>query len=260
MKRTAKRIFTAVLALTLALLLGTAALAADPAFTFDLTVDGEHTKTVAPGDIVTVLLTLQRTDADAGYTMYAMQDEILYDPDFFELVEGGALLTSGVQSTDITLRDGMREFYMNYLSLSGGAAWNARTVVGSVQFRVKAESGTSKITSQNYLVAREDGSDSYSCTAEDVTIIVSTDCRVRFEPNGGSAVEDQTVPYGEHVILPENPQREDWYFAGWYADMDLKTMWDFENDTVQGNMTLYARWTKDKSEAFGLTGGSGPWL
>ena len=48
MKRTAKRIFTAVLALTLALLLGTAALAADPAFTFDLTVDGEHTKTVAP--------------------------------------------------------------------------------------------------------------------------------------------------------------------------------------------------------------------
>ncbi len=85
-----------------------------------------------------------------------------------------------MQSTDITLRDGMREFYMNYLSLSGGAAWNARTVVGSVQFRVKAESGTSKITSQNYLVAREDGSDSYSCTAEDVTIIVSTDCRVRF--------------------------------------------------------------------------------
>ena len=120
MKRTAKRIFTAALALVLALLLGTAALAADPAFTFDLTVDGEHTKTVAPGDIVTVLLTLQRTDADAGYTMYAMQDEILYDPDFFELVEGGALLTSGVQSTDITLRDGMREFYMNYLSLSGG--------------------------------------------------------------------------------------------------------------------------------------------
>ena len=126
MKRTAKRIFTAALALVLALLLGTAALAADPAFAFDLTVDGEHTKTVAPGDIVTVLLTLQRTDADAGYTMYAMQDEILYDPDFFELVEGGALLTSGVQSTDITLRDGMREFYMNYLSLSGGAAWNAR--------------------------------------------------------------------------------------------------------------------------------------
>ena len=58
------------------------------------------------------------------------------------------------------------------------------------------------------------------------------------------------------MTLPENPQREDWYFAGWYADMDLKTMWDFENDTVQGNMTLYARWTKDKSEAFGLTGGS----
>lgn len=259
MKRTAKRIFPALLALLLALLLGTAALAADPAFTFDLTVDGEHTKTVSPGDIVTVMLTLRRTDADSGYSMYAMQDEILYDPEFFELVEGGALLTSGVQSTDITLRDGMREFYMNYLSLSGGAAWNARTVVGTVQFRVLAGSGTSKITSQNYLVSREDGSGSYDCTAEDVTIVVSTDCRVRFESNGGSAVAEQTVPYGERAALPENPQREGWYFAGWYADMDFKTVWDFENDTVQGNMTLYARWTKDRSEAFDTTN-RGPWL
>lgn len=259
MKRTAKRIFFAALALLLALLLTTAALAADPTFTFDLTVDGEHTRTVNPGDIITVLLTLRRTDADTGYNMYAMQDELLYDPDFFELVEDGALLTSGVQSTDITLRDGMREFYMNYLSLSGGAAWNARTVVGTVQFRVIAESGTSKIMSRNYLVSREDGSESYVCTAEDVTIVVSTDCRVKFESNGGTAVEDQTVAYGETVARPEDPQRDDWYFAGWYADMDFKTVWDFENDTVQGNMTLYARWSKDKTEAVGTTG-SGPWL
>lgn len=259
MKRMAKRIFCVALTMALCMLLCAAGLAEDPTFTFDLTVDGEHTKTVNPGDIITVMLTLQRTDTDASYNMYAMQDELLYDPDFLELVEDSALLTSGVQSTQITLRDGMCEFYMNYLSLSGGAAWNARTVVGTVQFRVIANSGTSQISNQNYLVSRKDGSDSYACTAEDVTVVVSTDCRVKFESNGGNAVEDQIVPYGEHVTAPDEPQRDDWYFAGWYADMDFKTMWDFENDTVQGNMTLYARWTKEKAEAVGTTGSS-PWL
>ena len=102
----------------LALLLGTAALAADPAFTFDLTVDGEHTKPSPPATSSPCCSPLQRTDADVSYSMYAMQDEILYDPDFFELVEGGALLTSGVQSTDIALRDLVCvSFYMNYLAL-----------------------------------------------------------------------------------------------------------------------------------------------
>ena len=259
MRQMVKRTFFVVLTLVLCMLLCAAGLDDDPTFTFDLTVDGEHTKTATPGDIITVMLTLYRTDVDAGYNMYAMQDELLFDPDFFELVQDSALLTSGVQSTDITLRDGMREFYMNYLSLSGGTAWNARTVVGTVQFRVMAESGTSQIANRNYLVSRKDGSDSYACTAEDVTIVVSTDCRVKFESNGGTAVADQVVPYGERMIRPDDPQRDDWYFAGWYADMDFKTMWDFENDTVRGNMTLYARWTKDKTEAVGITG-SNPWL
>lgn len=51
-------------------------------YLFELSIDGSDTKQAAPGDIVTVALALKRTDADEGYTMYAMQDELCYDPEF----------------------------------------------------------------------------------------------------------------------------------------------------------------------------------
>ena len=44
-----------------------------------------------------------------------------------------------------------------------------------------------------------DGTDEYKASCQDVTIIISTDCTVTFEPNGGTAVPSQTVRYGETV-------------------------------------------------------------
>ena len=60
-------------------------------FSFELSVDGSDTKEVQTGDVITVLLRLKRTDSAEAYMMYAMQDEILYDSDFWRLthfVEG----------------------------------------------------------------------------------------------------------------------------------------------------------------------------
>lgn len=70
-------------------------------YLFELSIDGSGTKQAAPGDIVTVALALKRTDADEGYTMYAMQDELCYDPEFFELVENSAMTAASIETTDI---------------------------------------------------------------------------------------------------------------------------------------------------------------
>lgn len=43
-------------------------------FSFDLTIDGNETKEVKTGDVITVVLKLHRTDASASYTMYGMQN------------------------------------------------------------------------------------------------------------------------------------------------------------------------------------------
>lgn len=220
------------------------AYAAGEGFFFELSVDGSDTKYVQPGDVITVVFHLDRTDSDEPYPMYAMQNEIRYDSAFFELVEGSALLSDGIHTTDLGLRDNFREFYMNFLSLSGGEQWPARRLVGSIQLKVIASSGVTHITNQDYLVSSADGSGHYSATCQNVTVIISTDCTVHFETNGGTEIPDRTVRYGEKLLRPEDPVRKGYHVEGWYTDIDLKNPWDFENDTVQGNMTLYVKWAE----------------
>lgn len=211
-------------------------------YLFELAVDGSYQKEVQTGDIITVVFTLYRTDTDLESAMYAMQNEIRYDSSFFTLVEGSAMLSPGITTTQIGLRDNYREFYMNFVSLTGGEMWNAKRLVGSFQLKVTATSGVSKITNQDYLVSTAAGDSGFAAKSQDVTIIVSSDCTVKFESNGGSPVPSQTVTYGQTLARPDNPTREGYRFVGWYQDIDLQIPWDFDADTVQGNMTLYAKW------------------
>ena len=213
-------------------------------FLFELSVDGRDTREVKTGDIITVVLRLKRTDKIEDYTMYAMQDEIRYDSQFFELVEGSAVLSDGIVSTDIAMVDQYREFYMNYLSMSGGEQWKADSMVGSFQLKVIGTSGVSTISNQDYLVSVKDGSESYKCDASDVTIIISTECVVSFQTSGGSEIADVKAQFGEKLACPEEPVRDGYKFEGWYKDIHLTEEWDFERDTVQGNMSLYAKWSE----------------
>lgn len=211
-------------------------------FFFELSVDGKDIKEVETGDIITVVLRLKRTDASEEYIMHAMQDEIRYDSQFFELVEDSAVLSDGIVSTDIAMVDQYREFYMNYLSMSGGEQWKPDTMVGSFQLKVIGTAGVATISNQDYLVSVKDGSESYKCNAQNVKIIISTECVVSFQTSGGSELVDVKVQFGEKLVRPEDPVRNGYTFEGWYKDIYLTEEWDFENDTVQGNMSLYAKW------------------
>lgn len=213
-------------------------------FAFELSVDGKANKEVETGDIITVVLRLKRSDKSEDYTMYAMQDEIRYDSRFFELVEGSAVLSNGINSTDIAMVDQNREFYMNYLSMNGGETWKADTMVGSFQLKVIGTSGVATISNEDYIVSKKDGSESYVCEAQDVTVIISTECVVNFQTSGGSEIVDIKAQFGEKLTRPEDPTRDGYVFAGWYKDIHLTEKWDFEKDTIQGNMSLYAKWTE----------------
>ena len=239
-----KKVISVILAVVLLLSCAVTAYATDDSreFFFELTVDGASEKKVQPGDIITVVFTLYRSDSEDSYDMYAMQNEIRYDSEFFKLVEDSAMLTDGISTTEIGLRDTFREFYMNFVSLSGGESWNAKKLIGSFRLEVIGTSGVTKITNQDYLVSTADGKDSYAATCQDVTIILTTDCTVTFETNGGSEIPDLVAQYGETIARPDNPVREGYRLVGWYTDIDLKNPWDFDTDTVQGNMTLYAKW------------------
>lgn len=66
---------------------------------------------------------------------------------------------------------------------------------------------------------------------------------VTFDTKGrGEAPESITVECGSKIEKPENPTDEDFYLYGWYKDANYMTEWNFENDRITENTTLYARW------------------
>jgi uncharacterized repeat protein (TIGR02543 family) len=67
---------------------------------------------------------------------------------------------------------------------------------------------------------------------------------VAFNSQGGSAVDSQTVPYGGKAAEPGTPVNGSLALEGWYKESALATKWDFAVDTVQGALTLHARWVE----------------
>ena len=59
---------------------------------------------------------------------------------------------------------------------------------------------------------------------------------------------NQTVQYGRLVRKPSNPVKKGYIFNGWYRDQERTIPWNFEVDTVSGNMTLYADWVEKKTD------------
>ena len=66
---------------------------------------------------------------------------------------------------------------------------------------------------------------------------------VTFNSQGGSEVAPQAVYAGEKIVKPANPTNEKEYFVDWYKEAECTNVWDFENETVSQDITLYAKWT-----------------
>ena len=64
---------------------------------------------------------------------------------------------------------------------------------------------------------------------------------VKFDSNGGTEVESQTVTKGEKATRPEDPTKKGYDFDGWYLDLDDTEEYDF-NSKVTKDITLEAKW------------------
>nr|MCR4584389.1 InlB B-repeat-containing protein [Lachnospiraceae bacterium] len=68
---------------------------------------------------------------------------------------------------------------------------------------------------------------------------------VTFEMNGhGNNVKAQTVNKGSRAKEPADPFEMGWIFGGWYTDEGLTDRFHIANETVNDDMTLYAKWTE----------------
>ena len=73
---------------------------------------------------------------------------------------------------------------------------------------------------------------------------------VTFDANGhGEAPKAASVTEGETVEKPDDPAEEGFSFNGWYRDKEATDPWDFDTDTVSGDIRLYASWTEAEPES-----------
>ena len=81
---------------------------------------------------------------------------------------------------------------------------------------------------------------------------------VQYESNGGSSVNDTTeVKFEATITAPTAPPTRTGYsFSGWYQEASLEHIWDFTNDIVTSDITLYADWSIDSyTITYHLNGG-----
>ncbi len=73
--------------------------------------------------------------------------------------------------------------------------------------------------------------------------------------SGEETLRSESLAYGETVSLPEPPPREGYVFEGWYLDEALTAA--AEQVSVEGDLTLYAKWSKKKKGCGAVIGGVG---
>lgn len=66
---------------------------------------------------------------------------------------------------------------------------------------------------------------------------------VTFDTDGGSTVPSQRVSEGAKVTKPADPTKGGMTFDGWFTSATGSTQWDFDNDVVTGDVTIYAQWS-----------------
>ena len=105
---------------------------------------------------------------------------------------------------------------------------NYITTGGSYTFKVKTVGDGA-----NYL----DSEESVSSSAQIYYTVV-------FNTKGAGTIDMQAVIKNGKVTEPTTPTKTDYIFDGWYSTdtYSASTKWDFTNDTVSENTTLYAKW------------------
>lgn len=68
------------------------------------------------------------------------------------------------------------------------------------------------------------------------------DYTISLEENGGSVIEDITLPFGSIVEEPSHPTLEGYSFEGWYTDAAFTSAFIFPETMPAEDLIIYAKW------------------
>ena len=70
---------------------------------------------------------------------------------------------------------------------------------------------------------------------------------VTFDYKNGNPSASSQIQEGQKVIKPTDPIKEGFKFIAWYKEDTYVTVWNFDEDVVTGNITLYAKWEEQSN-------------
>ena len=85
-----------------------------------------------------------------------------------------------------------------------------------------------------------------TASIDDVTVRKMKKLVVSFDSLGGTPVGSLETFENQCVVAPLEPEREGYYFGGWYTEKNFKNLFDFNNTPIIKNITLYAKWLEIK--------------
>ncbi len=162
-------------------------------FHFSLSVDETSSAIVSPGDEISVTAALSRTDTADSFPMYAVQYNLYYNSDFFELVPDSVSLGKDSKTgITVTLQkltgnwDGWTSISASaYSTELEGDMWQNPAEL--LSFKLKAlRVGTSTLLSRYCKVGTSDGLEVYPSEADDVTVTVKTSALPSEDGAGGN--------------------------------------------------------------------------
>lgn len=177
--------------------------------------------TVRAGDIVDVMQGNQEASKPAA----SYQSEFRYDIE-------GLLLDDGLVTEPVYTVTDLEGQAVTQINMTKESVYN---IVPS-----GADAG------MNYAITYVNGT--LTVTAERVVYTVRFDCM-----GHGSSFVKSGIKAGSLLELSENelaPEAEGYLFAGWYKDQTFAKgkEWNFDTDTVQSDLTLYACWLTSPAE------------
>jgi uncharacterized protein (TIGR02145 family)/uncharacterized repeat protein (TIGR02543 family) len=183
------------------------------------------------------------TAADGSGTLYA----------------AGATLTMGTANVTLYARWTQNPTYTVTYSGNGNATGTVPTDTNAYEqnttVTVKANAGNlakTGFTFAGWNTAADGSGTSYAAGATftmgtaNVTLYAKWTVAVltvKFNSNGGSAVDSQNVTYNATATSPAATTRSGYIFAGWYSDQALTVQFAFTTP-ITSAMTLYAKWTQ----------------
>lgn len=183
---------------------------------------------------------VSHNSASVGGGVYVGQSAILYCSDGVISNNTASECGGGVANEGETIQRSS-PIKGNTASVGAHDFYNMSGGVFSLQSRydwVKDEPNN-RYSQENYIpytVVEKDNTVQYLTLGDPFT--------VKFDTKGGtpSTISDQTVKYGQKAYKPTDPRKTDCKFDGWYTSPDYTQKWDFANDSVTKDITLYAKW------------------